>query len=112
MKSSIVLFIIFGLTFITLSLIVTSQLLESGARVKQVARQLEQQDSLIKASETDHELIKQFETSSRAIERGIIMLNSNEEKLKVNIFLLISNGIFCLALASRIFFYKSKHDLN
>ena len=96
-------FLIFSLTFIILSLLVTSQVLNGGARIRQAAREVKQQHSLIDSNQSNNELINQIKTSNRAIEKEIVILTAREAKLKIKIFLLITNGILCLGLASRIF---------
>jgi uncharacterized iron-regulated membrane protein len=71
-----------------------------------MALEIEQQRSLINSSPPSSELMKQIETSNRAIDKGIVMLLSNEAKLRANIFLLIANGILCIFFTGCYFWMK------
>ena len=98
MNRALLVFSILGLVFLLLSIFVTSQVIYSKGRIKQTAREIEQQYNLMKSEEVSVELLKKLEISNRNIEKGLVMLSSHEVKLQYSVLLLIACGIISISI--------------
>jgi hypothetical protein len=108
MKKTLLFLLIFAVTFVFLSILVVSKVSYSTARIKHTAREIEDQYDVINITE-GAELADRMRLTNRSMEKGLVMLAANENKLQATVLLLIVNGMLCLGLGIRICWKSVRH---